>query len=363
MNGQGLTIGRKLFLTHWLAVVLVSGSIGTYFYFSAAESLKDNLRFRLQNTAALMAYMLQDAPLDALRSAEDAAKPEYRDLLSRLRQYRRTNPDIAFVYVMRRTGDQIHFVLDSDESPAQALPGRPYTNELIELREGFRTPSVDPNLNRDEWGVFMSGYAPVRSGAPGEYMVGIDLRADEFSRKFQRLRLSGLLSLVASLLLALLFSRYFASRFVRQVRAFRERCETIAAGRFEGRLPNLGRDELDQLAASFNHMSDRLAAAQASLKAANEDLERQVALRTRELTARNEDLRAAVASVQTLSDLLPICASCKRIRNDAGYWTQVDEYMAQHSNMTFTHGLCPECETTYLRQVGDASRPSSPPAG
>jgi len=54
-------------------------------------------------------------------------------------------------------------------------------------------------------------------------------------------------------------------------------------------------------------------------------------------------LRETLADVKTLSGLLPICASCKHIRDDKGYWHQVEAYIQQHSSAVFTHGLCPQC--------------------
>ena len=56
-----------------------------------------------------------------------------------------------------------------------------------------------------------------------------------------------------------------------------------------------------------------------------------------------EDLQEAVAEVKTLSGLLPICASCKKIRDDKGYWTQIESYIRDHSEAEFSHGICPEC--------------------
>jgi PAS domain S-box-containing protein len=55
------------------------------------------------------------------------------------------------------------------------------------------------------------------------------------------------------------------------------------------------------------------------------------------------ELEDALAKVKTLRGLLPICASCKKIRDDKGYWTQVEVYLRNHSEARFTHGLCPEC--------------------
>lgn len=56
------------------------------------------------------------------------------------------------------------------------------------------------------------------------------------------------------------------------------------------------------------------------------------------------ELRAALAQVKRLSGLLPICASCKRIRNDDGYWQQIEAFLQHHSEAEFSHGICPECK-------------------
>jgi len=51
----------------------------------------------------------------------------------------------------------------------------------------------------------------------------------------------------------------------------------------------------------------------------------------------------ALSQIKTLSGMLPICASCKRIRDDKGYWNQIESYVEQHSEAEFSHGICPEC--------------------
>gem|GEM_PF-972972 len=55
------------------------------------------------------------------------------------------------------------------------------------------------------------------------------------------------------------------------------------------------------------------------------------------------ELRNALNQVKTLKGLLPICASCKKIRDDKGYWNQIESFIACHSDAEFTHGICPEC--------------------
>lgn len=55
------------------------------------------------------------------------------------------------------------------------------------------------------------------------------------------------------------------------------------------------------------------------------------------------ELKAALDKVHTLSGLLPICSSCKKIRDDKGYWNQIESYIYEHAEVEFSHGLCPEC--------------------
>ncbi len=55
------------------------------------------------------------------------------------------------------------------------------------------------------------------------------------------------------------------------------------------------------------------------------------------------ELQTALAQVRTLSGLLPICSSCKNIRDDKGYWIQIEDYVRNHSEADFTHGICPDC--------------------
>jgi AmiR/NasT family two-component response regulator len=73
-----------------------------------------------------------------------------------------------------------------------------------------------------------------------------------------------------------------------------------------------------------------------------------------ELRRLNSELQDALAKVRTLSGLLPICSSCKKIRDDEGYWNQLEAYIQEHSNAVFSHGLCPECaKKLYPEVFGD----------
>ena len=72
-----------------------------------------------------------------------------------------------------------------------------------------------------------------------------------------------------------------------------------------------------------------------------------------------QELEKALANVKLLSGLIPICAGCKKIRDDQGYWSQVESYIQKHSEAKFTHGLCPECSKVYFPGIKPGRRDKS----
>jgi len=71
------------------------------------------------------------------------------------------------------------------------------------------------------------------------------------------------------------------------------------------------------------------------------------------LSAKNRELQAAIDRIQTLEGLLPICSYCKKIRDDHGYWKNVDEYITRHSKVMFSHGVCDICLEEQQRLLND----------
>jgi len=84
----------------------------------------------------------------------------------------------------------------------------------------------------------------------------------------------------------------------------------------------------------------------AELSILNEQLHKDIAARKLAEQVREKlilELRDALTKIKTLTGLIPICAWCKKIRDDQGYWKKVETYIREHSNASFTHGICPDC--------------------
>jgi hypothetical protein len=85
---------------------------------------------------------------------------------------------------------------------------------------------------------------------------------------------------------------------------------------------------------------------QEELRLRNQELERlnaQLTATKDNLELTNKELEHALINIKQLRGMLPICASCKKIRNDKGYWEQIEAYFQDHSEVEFSHSICPEC--------------------
>jgi len=73
--------------------------------------------------------------------------------------------------------------------------------------------------------------------------------------------------------------------------------------------------------------------------------------RTHELQHKNKQLEFTLSEIKQLRSFLPICASCKKIRDDQGYWKQIEEYIQSHTGTQFSHSICPECEARLYSEL------------
>jgi ABC-type uncharacterized transport system substrate-binding protein len=94
------------------------------------------------------------------------------------------------------------------------------------------------------------------------------------------------------------------------------------------------------------------------LRLMNDELEQRVREKTADLTdkvhvieEKNAELESALEQINTLEGIIPICSKCKKIRNDKGYWNQVEQYICEHTDAEFSHGLCPDCFDDLYREA------------
>jgi hypothetical protein len=81
---------------------------------------------------------------------------------------------------------------------------------------------------------------------------------------------------------------------------------------------------------------------------AKSQLENKLTSLNRELQRKVHELQQAREEIQTLASLLPICAYCKKIRNDDGYWESLERFFSERTHLSFSHGICEECLTKHF---------------
>ncbi len=113
-------------------------------------------------------------------------------------------------------------------------------------------------------------------------------------------------------------------------------------------------NELSKLNNELVNMHRTIAGKNEMLGKLNDSLQEEIAKRVEAERAKEETiikLQDALTKVKTLSGLLPICAWCKKIRDDKGYWNQLEKYIGEHSDAEFTHSICPECAAKLYPEV------------
>ncbi len=216
-----------------IAVLVIFALLAATLTFGLYKSNRDLNFRRLQDKvtaiAATAALQFDSMDIEAIQQRTDIHKPQYAKLVAILNLIRRSNVDIRYAYLMRRTSEaeRLRFIADADSlrpteekdlnadghldaADALSYPGDLYdTSNTPQMLVSFQKPSVDMNPTTDQWGTFISGYAPIKNDS-GESIaiVGFDFLATELDR----LSAESFSPLIVFIIVFLLFviGRFFA---------------------------------------------------------------------------------------------------------------------------------------------------------
>jgi HAMP domain-containing protein len=133
--------------------------------------------------------------------------------------------------------------------------------------------------------------------------------------------------LFAFLVAALLIAWHVGKRSIAdRVAVLESASQRMASGDLQVRVAgDAGGGELGNLGRNFDEMAA------------------QIMVRDDEKNRLIDELHKAIADIKTLRGIIPICSSCKKIRNDAGVWTNLESYISEHTTAEFSHGICADC--------------------
>lgn len=208
MKTRRISIGKRLAL-FIIAIVLIctlGGSLNLYF--QEKENLMNQIRENASNLTQCAASQINPKTFMAIEEGMEDS-PEFEEVKNVLATYR-DNSNIKFIYSMRMVGDQIQFVVDTDEEePADIGEAYESLEGIVEAFSG--TTSTDKEITKDEWGSFISAYSPIYDGNKVIGIVGADISAEQIDALLKISRTKMLLSFIVYLVLgsvgALIISR------------------------------------------------------------------------------------------------------------------------------------------------------------
>ncbi|MFA5167589.1 MAG: HD domain-containing phosphohydrolase [Candidatus Omnitrophota bacterium] len=272
MKGKALfySFRTRVTLVLILAMVTVTGLNNFFVYrFNLASSFEQlrNSLIVIAKTASLAVdtETLQKIPL----TQNGVQSSAYREVAAKLDKVLEMNKPLQYIYVLAKTKTpgNLQFLIDTETSGGEAgrkrgsaRPGDFYdASRFPEMLEGFNAPSADHELQTDPWGVTLSGYAPVL-GKDGKTVaiLGVDILADDIGRMQQEIKRRMVVVLLSGCLFCCLLGILIAGSVSNPVRRLTEGTRQLAGGNLDYRVKVRSRDEIGELADSFNKMAASL---------------------------------------------------------------------------------------------------------
>ncbi|MDP2158601.1 MAG: HAMP domain-containing protein [Nitrospirota bacterium] len=312
-----LTIQSKLLMAAF-GILLVSGAILLVFNVTSVyQKLASRLQLRGVTIANLMA---QDVINRMLTENFLALELMFKDRLG-------DEQDIEYAYVTNKSGAVVAHTFEN------GFPMELKGKNPVPAGQDYATMSFATEKNS-----LIDIAIPLLKGEVGQFHIGLSETSIRKQAKDIVWPIVWLIS--ATMIFAAVVFTILARIITRPLLGLAKTADQVSHGDFNIHFDVSSNDEIGHLAGAFNNMI-------AARKQIEDDREKVIA-----------ELQTALLEIKTLSGLLPICAWCKKIRDDKGYWKMVDIYMADHLDVEFTHGKCPDClkdvsKETYERLKND----------
>jgi GAF domain-containing protein/HAMP domain-containing protein len=317
------SLRRRFAIVLILLAAAFTAGVSYILYLNFKAELRSDLRHRLENITKLASLQQDGDLLLKVRAQGDEA---FNIIQERNANIKRTEPELIFVYTLRKDEQgNIYFVVDARISPDEpdiSNFGDRYEQPSDTLSSNFDTmsqPIIEPEIYTDEFGSFLSGYAPIfTSDGDRAGVLGVDISAETIHAQEQRFLIRLSIILVPSLILIVLGGLVFANYLAKPIINLRDMANRISQGELNTHISNIPKTrELAELAINLNNMTT-------NLSELINDLEQRVAERTSGLTKKTDQLRTAsfiarqTADVQQLSSILEIVVDL--VTNQFGYY-------------------------------------------
>lgn len=271
-----MRFGTKLALLFWLCAVGLTTLTAGVFYREATSTVRIEASRRLADVATSISFLIDPKAHSRIKTAADENGPDYAHIRNKLINFRKANPDIRHIYTFTRTNksNQLKYVIDIGVNPPLvAHVGCPWdVSAHPEVLRGFKKPAADLVVRRDKWGEWLSGYAPIRDGNDVVAIVGLDMSVKDVLRAERRIRFLAVVMVGVGLVLSTLLSFIISSKISKPIRILKNATGHIADGNLDYLIAIDRKDEIGNLAADLNRMTQSLRESQTNLlRRANTD--------------------------------------------------------------------------------------------
>ncbi len=290
-------LGSLVLLTMLFGVGMI-GFAETFVY----QKLHDKLR---DKGVALAKHVAIDCIAPVITERYFEITMLFKDLLA-------SEQDIVYAYVVDESGRVVAHTF------ADGVPRELILAQKANLKQSFSAMDLETDK-----GLVHAIAVPLLQGQAGVLHLGLSDAAigKDVNDIIKAIILFTLLVLTAGIVASIVLSRLITEPLSRLSKA----AESFGSTETAQPVVVESRDEIGELARVFNSMTEKR-------KHATEERERLIA-----------DLHKALDEIKTLQGIIPICANCKKIRDEEGAWHQLEAYISEHTDSTFTHGICKDC--------------------
>jgi HAMP domain-containing protein len=252
------SLQTKLIASFVLLILVMVG--GTFFYTFrlSKQSLLEITREDLQQIIGIASTQITDEDvitISQLKPGQDDT-PDYIALRQKFQNMRSLSKNIVNFYILRVDGNQVKFLLDDpDPIDDPALIGQIYSEPEQKVFDAVNGIQISDDIYTDEWGTFLSGYAPVK-GADGKtaFLIGADMLATTVVERQNFIGNTIYLIIGIGVLIAGLIIGLFSVTIIRDINKLNSAAQKISTGETDVRIDVRRNDEIGELADSFGRM-------------------------------------------------------------------------------------------------------------
>ena len=251
---------------------------------------------------------------DEFETIASASDPLYEEFRLQNLAILRSDPDFIFVDTMRKDELGIYFVVDGNELDAEGFSvyGERYLEPSPLLTENFDTmsaPIVEPEIYTDEYGSFLSAYAPIRTSDGRQVgVIGVDITADTILQEQRQIIIQAFFIFLIVFAIGTLLGNLAGSALARPVSKLAQSALAFTTGKFDQRVDVNTGDDIGDLANTFNSMADEIQSLIGSL-------EKRVEERTRDLEAERQQSEKHARELVTIGEISKLINSEQRLEN------------------------------------------------